>query len=298
MTRRLAVPIVAATMLAGGVVPGQAAVQPPAGIPDLGAMALTAADLPAGAVVRRQGYVRGDPGSRAAYVADFGYRRRAMRSARLLRIRSSVELYRDSSDTLGDLILARAFLSGGGLRKEVGREIARSEGLPTRHLTVGRQRNLHMGDGALALPMTVVRGHRRLAFVASFMVLGRVEAEVDVAAAPGVRHVLHRTRSLLALVRDRTRRALLPASTSPPTITGTAVLHADTGGWSDATKPTSFGYQWQRCDAAGAGCVSIPGAKGPYYAVTANDAGSTLRVLVIARNDVGYAIAASTPVAG
>ena len=69
---------------------------------------------------------------------------------------------------------------------------------------------------------------------------------------------------------------LTPITVTPPTITGTAqqgqTLTATPGTWTapDAT----FGYQWQRCDAAGANCVAVPGATTSTYAVTAADVGN------------------------
>ena len=50
-----------------------------------------------------------------------------------------------------------------------------------------------------------------------------------------------------------------PKNTSPPTISGTPkvgqTLTAANGSWSG--NPTSYGYQWQRCDADVASCASI-----------------------------------------
>jgi hypothetical protein len=90
---------------------------------------------------------------------------------------------------------------------------------------------------------------------------------------------------------------LAPKSTSLPTISGTPAvgqtLTASTGGWSG--KPTSYAYQWQRCDAAGAACAPIVGATGQTYVVTEADTGTTLRVAVTARNSVGASTATSAP---
>jgi hypothetical protein len=70
-------------------------------------------------------------------------------------------------------------------------------------------------------------------------------------------------------------------------------LTADPGSW--AGSPTTFAYQWQRCDAAGAACASIPGATRQTYVVADADLGSTLRVTVAARNAAGSATATSAP---
>jgi hypothetical protein len=86
-----------------------------------------------------------------------------------------------------------------------------------------------------------------------------------------------------------------PTNTELPTITGTAqvgqTLSATTGTWTGS--PTSFGFQWQRCDAAGSACVAIPGATAGTYVAAASDSGSTLRVSVTATNPAGSATATS-----
>ena len=90
-----------------------------------------------------------------------------------------------------------------------------------------------------------------------------------------------------------------PTSTAPPTIIGTAQvgqsLTAGTGTWTG--NPTSFAFQWQRCDATGAACTGIPGATSGTYLVADADRGSTLRVAVTAQNAVGSATAVSAPTA-
>jgi len=86
-----------------------------------------------------------------------------------------------------------------------------------------------------------------------------------------------------------------PANTSPPTISGTAVqgqvLTSSTGSWS--RHPTSYAYQWQRCNASGGSCSSLVGATAPTYTLTGGDVGSTLRVVVTASNKSGTGTANS-----
>ena len=83
-----------------------------------------------------------------------------------------------------------------------------------------------------------------------------------------------------------------------PAITGPVVLGqtltADTGTWSGTT-PVDFTYQWQRCDAAGANCVDIPGADDDTYTLTTDDQGHTVVVVVTATNDAGVDTATSAP---
>jgi hypothetical protein len=86
-----------------------------------------------------------------------------------------------------------------------------------------------------------------------------------------------------------------PRNTAPPTISGTPrvgeELTADDGTWT--ANPTSFAYQWQRCDADVATCTSVVGANGKTYGVRLADLGYRLRVAVTARNARGSATANS-----
>ena len=91
-----------------------------------------------------------------------------------------------------------------------------------------------------------------------------------------------------------------PASTSPPTISGTPqdgqTLHASPGSW-NGTQTITYAYQWQRCDGAGGACAAIPGATDPAYTLTGADVGKTLRVAVTATNSVGSSTATSSATA-
>jgi hypothetical protein len=89
-----------------------------------------------------------------------------------------------------------------------------------------------------------------------------------------------------------------PVNTSPPTISGSAVvgatLTASSGSWSGST-PMSFSYRWQRCNSSGGKCDNISGAKSQTYKPTKDDVGRTLRVSVTASNSDGSANAVSGP---
>lgn len=71
-------------------------------------------------------------------------------------------------------------------------------------------------------------------------------------------------------------------------------LWSSGGRWS-AAAGTSLSFQWRRCDAAGAGCVAIPGAASRTYSPTSADSGYTLRSAVTATNPLGTASAVSAP---
>ena len=86
-----------------------------------------------------------------------------------------------------------------------------------------------------------------------------------------------------------------PKNTAPPTISGTPkvgqTLTVDPGSWSG--NPTSFAYQWQRCDADVAACSNLVGATGKTYGLPIADLGYRLRVVVTAHNAKGSATATS-----
>src|SRR5207245_8219322 len=77
-----------------------------------------------------------------------------------------------------------------------------------------------------------------------------------------------------------------PASIAPPTIAGEAregqTLTATAGEWSGA--PTSFAYQWLRCDAGGANCNPVEAATASSYQVAGADVGSARKSVVKGKN--------------
>jgi len=85
-----------------------------------------------------------------------------------------------------------------------------------------------------------------------------------------------------------------------PTITGEArvgqELSASEGTWTG--NPTSFAFQWQRCDVDSLTCANVIGATGRTYGVRLADLGFRLRVEVTARTDnrSGTAISNATAV--
>ena len=90
-----------------------------------------------------------------------------------------------------------------------------------------------------------------------------------------------------------------PVNTSLPVISGSAQqgqsLTGSNGAWSNS--PSSYGYQWQRCNSSGAACVAIPAAIGNSYLLVAADVGATLRFQVTATNGSGPASATSVQTA-
>ncbi len=85
----------------------------------------------------------------------------------------------------------------------------------------------------------------------------------------------------------------VPTNTVLPVITGTILqgsnLSVSNGSWTGS--PSSYAYQWKRCNSSGASCVNISGQTSNTYVLAAADVGSTVRCAVTASNVSG----ASTP---
>ena len=85
------------------------------------------------------------------------------------------------------------------------------------------------------------------------------------------------------------REAGPPAEIAPPTISGVAeqgqTLTEEHGEWTN--DPTSFSYQWESCDSAGAECEPIEGATSRTYLLAPQDVGHTIRVQETASNEAG-----------
>lgn len=86
-----------------------------------------------------------------------------------------------------------------------------------------------------------------------------------------------------------------PVNTTLPTLSGTAVsgqtITTTNGTWNNS--PSSYSYQWQRCDSSGANCAAIAGATSASYVLTSADVTSTVRSSVTATNAGGSATATS-----
>jgi hypothetical protein len=90
-----------------------------------------------------------------------------------------------------------------------------------------------------------------------------------------------------------------PTNTLLPSISGStsqgSMLTADPGNWTGS--PTSWAYQWRRCNTSGASCTDISNATGTGYLLAAADVGSTIRVAVTATNTGGSTTAVSAATA-
>ena len=86
-----------------------------------------------------------------------------------------------------------------------------------------------------------------------------------------------------------------PVNTAPPAISGTPTvgqtLTAANGTWSNT--PTSYDYQWLRCNATGGSCVNVANGTQKTYTLVGADANHTMRVKVTATNADGSSSAQS-----
>ena len=82
---------------------------------------------------------------------------------------------------------------------------------------------------------------------------------------------------------------LVPVNLAPPHLYGLPytgeTLYAYGGNWDNS--PTSYAYQWLRCEHEGVGCSPIGGATNNEYTVTSADLGSVLEVSQTAGNSAG-----------
>ncbi len=84
----------------------------------------------------------------------------------------------------------------------------------------------------------------------------------------------------------------MPPSTTPAAARQGVAESASTGTWTES--PTSYAYQWERCNELGTGCLPIAGASGSKYTPGSEDVGDTLIVEVTATNTAGSGFASSS----
>ena len=95
--------------------------------------------------------------------------------------------------------------------------------------------------------------------------------------------------ALLTTGGAQAMRSAAPVNTAPPTIAGTPTvdqtLTASNGTWSNT--PTSFAYQWLRCNSSGDSCASVANGTRKTYTLVGADVGNTTRVRVTVTNADG-----------
>ena len=271
--------------------------RPPVGSPDPRQMVLRSSDL-GGARVTAQRYYR-DPDFPSVISYEREFESARVGSTRLLAVNSEAEVGTSVATTATFLRAFGRFLGTKAGRRVLTQAITQeAEGLVS-NVRVGRPRALGVGADSFDLLVTLkVLGLRLDARVAAFRV-ERVLGLLLTMSEPGGRVPRAVSKRLAGTMAARARAELVPRSTGAPLITGAAqvgqTLITTRGTWRGS--PTTFAYQWQRCDVTGLSCVAIPGAAGDRYVVEPADVGSRIRVAVTARNSLGSATSVSAPTA-
>jgi hypothetical protein len=260
------------------------------GAPALDQMALAVGDLPPGAAVRHEGYVR-DRRFDSYYVREFASGVTLGRS-RLANLESDVGLAASSADATRLVATVSAALHARGGRRSFARSALIDAGWDSKTLKITSVgfRRVVAGDAALFAVMTLsLPGPRRFVLVLGLTRVDRAIQLLYALGAPNAGILPSEPMALLAIVAQRMRAALAPVDIGTPTIAGVAQvgqeLSAAVGTWSNA--PTAFATQWLRCDATSGACSAIAGATGTRYSPSLTDVGSTLVVSVVATNGAG-----------
>lgn len=258
-------------------------------------MALALSDLPAGTEVDRQGYYR-DPDYAAAYAREFAVGGARLGRSSVLVVANDLNVERTEPAARATFDSIRLILGNKAFRQRLARELAREAGASQGAITVGRPRSSRIGDGALFFSMRIKEEGLAVTLVVTVLRVDRVLGGITYVSFP-TRKIYNADVDHLARVSAaRITAGLVPTLKSPAVVAGTAqpgqVLSANRGTWTG--DQLAFAYHWQRCDSAGAGCSSLPGATAANYTVTAGDLASTLRVTVVGRNRLGSITASST----
>jgi hypothetical protein len=262
----------------------------PAASPDVAAMNLQAADVPGSKVVtqravKENGYV-------AAHLRTFMFAA-PNGSARLISIQSETKLAASPLVAKSDVGAVNKALRSKAGRQAFVVSVAKQLKVKKSAVMVGKLRTVAGYDQSVELPTSITVKGLRVYENLSFLSLDRVAVLV---VETGLRPIgAPVTAKYTNAIAGHIKTQLAPVAVAPPGVTGTAqqgqTLTATPGTWSGAD--ATLGYQWQRCDAAGANCAAVPGATTSTYAVTPADVGATLRVVVTATNRFGSAPATS-----
>jgi hypothetical protein len=266
----------------------------PAALPDVAAMNLQATDVPGAKVVTQ--HAVNEKGYLAAHLRTFMFAV-PNGSARLVSIQSETKLAASPLAAKGDVVAVDKALRSKGGRQAFVVSVARQLKVKTSAVMVGKLRRVAGYDESVELPTSITVKGIRVYENLSFLSLDRVAVLV---VETGLRPIgAAVTAKYTNAIAGHIRTELAPVTVGPPGVTGTAqqgqTLTATPGTWSAAD--ATVGYQWRRCDAAGANCADIPGATTSTYAVTPADVGTTLRVVVTATNRFGSAPATSAQTA-
>ena len=265
---------------------------PPEG-PALETMALSTSDLARGAVVYREGFQSVQTPFVARYVRYFAPGAR-LGGQRLLSVASTINLLDDPGITSTAFNALRSVFNSPAGRRTIAKEFiqeiaAKTKGkLKVKSVTFGRAVTLTAGQGSFRV---LIKFRTNLGPLEASLGAIVVDRAIGVLALNGFarQHVRAATAVLgVQKLAQHFQLAFMIRNITPPTVIGTpargSTLSADRGRW--AGGPSSFTYQWNRCDPAGANCAAIAGAVSQTYVPGTADAGTRLTVTVTATNSV------------
>ena len=111
------------------------------------------------------------------------------------------------------------------------------------------------------------------------------------AGGPSLPAVSDATSPVIAPVPVSTATPPSPTTTAPSPNVGVRLVRV-VGSWSNV--PTSYTYQWRRCNGSGSSCADISGETATSYMPVVSDVGSTFRVVIVAHNDAGASLPATS----
>jgi hypothetical protein len=269
---------------------GAAATSAAAG-PAASSMTVQATDLPGAKQVSAG---RTNESGYDAYQRSFSYSVPSG-SSLVIYVRSEVLLGSTTAQAGSDFAGATVLLRTKASQKAIAASLADSLKVPAKAVKVGKPKSPKVGDRAFEMPMTVTTKNVRLYSTLLYVLLDRA---IVIEVVDGLRPESATSERLARRSVSYIGAGLAPVSVTPPSITGTAVQGQTLGAVSGAFMGSdTYAYQWQRCDATGANCAAVPGATAITYAVSAADAGSTLRVVVTATSRFGTVQATSAATA-
>ena len=266
--------------------------------PTTAAMSLAPADFAAGATVSKQRYEKAVAPATSTYTRIFKPGAR-VGSTFLIMLETEVSIFPTPALAAKPVQEFRRALSNKTSRaafvNAIGSGFKQGSKVKLKRVALSQPTSLGAGQSSVHVSATFVLGDGRnvpmhMAFVQTDRALALV---VAMPLAP--RFPKADLRGLAQLQSKRLQTAFTVANVAVPTVTGTAspaqTLTASTGDWGGA--PSTYTYQWSRCDSTATTCADIPGATSASYVVAAEDTGSVLRTTVVAGNSVGSATATS-----
>lgn len=295
--RRLAPLALVWTFLALALGVAAAGAAPPASLPDgpaLSVMALGPNDFASARVVA-QGHQPPD-GAVDAYARDFASGSRAGRTP-LIAATNYVALHASEADARAEVAAARLALGSARGRADFAKSFTtgftQGSKLKVTKVTVSRPTSLGIGVDSLRWGIAFKTRVGRIHVAFAFVRLDRAVGTIILVARPGRMVAVGDMKRLGLAQRNRFRAGFTITDRGGPAVTGLATLGStltsDRGRWNGG--PSEVAYQWSRCSAGT--CTPIAGAVGQTYVVTPEDAGSTLKVTVTAKNSVSSASADS-----